>query len=229
MRIAGFAARGDAQMRMKRPDLDPRALRDQLVAAVDDRDREDPSQPFHFHNLVTKAREKAAERAKQGDFLSAHKALLGGHVAWQNSDGIANLSRALRSSAQHLHCLNEMNEALGVLLSERNEEFAMKLDMALVRRLFVVYESRVRSFFASPRYCLYSGIRMMAMKALDELKPAAMSSFRVGPREAGLLRQLHLWTACLEWGLAQSLDDCLAARDKDLGLLDQDEDHALAY
>lgn len=95
----------------------------------------------------------------------------------------------------------------------------MKLDITLVRCLFQIYEKRLQSYLASPRYCLYTGIRVMVTKALEELTSVAMSSFRIGAAEVKLLQQLHLWTECLEFGLAQSFDDCLTDADRNLLLL----------
>jgi len=103
-----------------------------------------------------------------------------------------------------------MNASLVALMSPANHpEFRSKLDSERLRRLFLLYCSRLRHTLTSPRYCYFSGFVAVAPRLIGRLKEQLLGSFLLGDEEAGLMEQLDLWTRCCEFSVAGSVHDCL--------------------
>ncbi len=113
------------------------------------------------------------------------------------------------SSPTH-HSCQVINGSLTALMSSAaHPEHRAKLDSERVRRLFLLYCSRLRRALTSPRYCYFSGFAAVAPRLIARLKEKLLGSFRLEAAEAALMGQLALWTRACECSVAAGVHDCL--------------------
>lgn len=105
-----------------------------------------------------------------------------------------------------------MSSSLQFLLAaDLHPAQASKLDGERVRRLFLLYCSRLRRALTSPKYCYFSGFAAAAPGLIGELREHVLSASRLDARCAAVLRQLDMWTLACELSVAASIHDSLGS------------------
>lgn len=170
--------------------------------------RGDPAQPFHYQHLLRRLQQQVPGLEAQGLLLDVQKLLLTAAAATQDASTICRVSRCMQSAAQELRCLQAMSSSLQFLLAEDlHPAHACKLDGERVRRLFLLYCTRLRRALTSPKYCYFSGFAASAPGLIGELREHVLSASRLDARRAAVLRQLDMWTLACELSVAASIHD----------------------
>lgn len=76
-----------------------------------------------------------------------------------------------------------MNTALVALLEDPNDaQFRKKMDNERLRRLFLLYTSRMAKAMSSPKYNYFTGLASSAPRLLHELREHTLSTFKLSGR-----------------------------------------------
>ncbi|GAX80614.1 hypothetical protein CEUSTIGMA_g8049.t1 [Chlamydomonas eustigma] len=172
-------------------------------------ERGDPAQPFQYQHIVSEARREMKMLQNEGRVLDMLKLMLLCANAIQDDQGIYQLSRCCLSTAQELNTLMELNTALVNLMDESVEPGSRAaVDNEALRHTFLVYYSRMRRAFNSPKYNYFDGLATIAPKQLDQLHTHVLSNFKLGAKELAMMNALNVWTRACEISVANALLDC---------------------
>ena len=106
--------------------------------------------------------------------------------------------------------MQAIGSALQFLLAEDLHQAQLsKLDGERVRRLFLLYCSRLRRALTSPKYCYFSGFAATAPALIAELREHVLSNNRLNARCSAIMQQLNMWTQACQLSVAASVHESL--------------------